>query len=114
MLGFVFLAWGRTLPTTHWTGSLFVFGMLTVQFTWGATLGVILGPSRRLRRWYWASLVFAVVPLEFTRMVTWLSFHFVGLQIAILCALVCLSVIVIETVAGVMVGNNIHSRLLAA
>jgi len=110
VLGMVFLAWGRTVPTTHWSGSLFVFGLLTVQFTWGLTLGLFVGASRKLRRWYWASLLFAAVPLEFTRMVTWLAFHFVGPAIALLCLVAGVAIIIIETAAGIMVGVDIQSR----
>lgn len=110
VLGIVFLMWGRAVPTTHWSGSLFVFGMLTVQFTWGVTLGLILGPSRKLRKWYWASLLFLPVPIGFTRILTWLAFHFVGLSIAAIVLVACVTVIIIETVAGVMVGVDLSSK----
>ena len=111
ILGSVALMWGRSLPTTHLSGCLLAFGLPTVQFTWGLTLGLIIGPSRKLRKWYWGSLLFLPIPLGFTRVATWLAFHFVGFSIAAIVLVACVSVIIIETVAGVMVGVDVHSKL---
>jgi hypothetical protein len=110
ILGTLFLVWGKAVPSTHWSGSLLAFGLPTVQFTWGFTVGLMLGPHRRYRRWWWASLLFSPVPLSFVYIATMLAYHFVGIDLAFLCVVFGLAVIIAETIAGVIVGMDAHTR----
>jgi hypothetical protein len=110
VLGTLFLLWGKAVPTTHWSGCLLAFGLPTVQFTWGVTVGLILGPQRNRRRWYWMSLVFIPAPLSFVYIVTMLAYHFISLYLALVCLVVGLGIIISETVAGVIVGIDAHTR----
>lgn len=110
VLGILFLLWGKAVPTTHWSGSLLAFGLPTVQFTWGFTLGMILGPHRKHRRWYWMALLFLPIPLDFVYIVTMLAYHFVGWEIALVCLAIGLTVVLVETVAGIVVGIDARLR----
>ena len=106
----VILLFGSVLPTTHWTGSLVVFGIPTVQFTWSMTIGMILGASRRNRPWYWSALLLSFIPLWFVRIACFLAFHFVGTSAAIFVGMVCGGVLIVETVAGVCCGIEANSN----
>ena len=110
LLGTLLLLWGSVLPTTHWTGSLLAFGLPTVQFTWSFTVGLILGPSQKHRRWYWTTLLLSFIPLSFVYVLCWLAYQFLGLSIALLCFSVCLTVLLVETYAGIFYGILAYRR----
>jgi hypothetical protein len=109
----VFLLFGSVLPTTHWSGCLLAFGVPTVQFTWGFTVGLIVGSNRNRRAWYWTSLLLCFIPLWMVRIFCFLAYHFVGLSAAIVCGTVCLAVIVLETYAGILNGIIKHNRCVS-
>lgn len=110
LLATLFLMWGRVLPTTHWTGSFVAFGLPTIQFTWSYTVGFIVGPSRRLRHLYGVTLLSSLFPLYFLGVMCWITYHFLGLYIAALLLMVCLVGLGMETYAGILFGNEAHSR----
>jgi hypothetical protein len=112
VLVMIFMLPSKGVPTNHWSDILAAFGLPTVQFTWSATVGLILGPSRRVRRWYWMSLLFSPVPLWFVSIITWLAYHFVGIDLACLCLIGGLGIVLLETVAGLFVGIGAHTRSL--
>ena len=105
-----FLQWDRGVPTTHWLGSLLAFALPTVQYTWSYTVGLILGPSRRYRRWFWTTLLLIFIPLSFARILCWLAYHFLGLPVAMVCGVVLLVVLLAETYSGILYGVQAHCR----
>jgi hypothetical protein len=73
---------------------------------------LILGPARRVRRWYWMSLLFSPVPLWFVYIATMLAYHFVGMSLALTFLIGGLGIVLLETVAGLFVGIGAHTRSL--
>src|ERR1041384_8840496 len=67
----------------NWMGSLVAFGLPTVQFTWSFTVGLVLGPRRQNRPWYWTALLLSFIPLSFVRILWFLAYHFLGLEAAL-------------------------------
>jgi len=104
--------WGKTDSTAHWPGMLFAFALPTVQFTWSATVGLILGPSRRVRRWYWLSLLFCPLPLWLVYIATILAHYFVNMSLAVTCVILGLGVVLLETAVGLFAGIGFHTKSL--
>lgn len=87
-----------------WMGMVFILSLLVIQFTWGFTVGLIVGPSRRRRSLLWWSLMPIFMPIYFIR---WLflipHWFFWGLLAAFILILAC------ETYCGVLLGVKVHS-----
>lgn len=94
----------------NWVGMLFAFALPTVQLTWSATVGLLLGPARRVRRWYWMALLFSPLPLWFVSIATMLAHHFFGMSLAV--TVLILGVILLETAAGLFLGIGAHIKSL--
>src|SRR5437016_3234036 len=90
LIVWVYCLWDPRKNLPYWMGMLLVFSLPTVQFTWSFTVGLVLGPYRRLRRLYWSVFFLSFIPLSFVRVVCWLAYHFFGIQTALLCLVVCL------------------------
>lgn len=100
----IFFLWdeGRRMPV--WTGSVLAFSLPTVQFTWSLTMGLLIGPSRKRRSWFWTTLLLSFIPLSFVRILCFLAYHFVGLYAALCCLTFCLAILFIETFMGIYFG----------
>lgn len=93
-----------------WMGHVIVFSILAIQFTWGFTVGLIVGPSRKRRPLLWASLFLIFMPLfVFSQIV-----RLVGIVAGPLWALFYLAIFIVllasETYCGVLLGAKIHSE----
>src|SRR5262245_35789893 len=66
---FVCCVWLYLFRTTarppDWTLHVLVWSILGIQFTWGFTVGLIVGPSRKRRQSLWWSLLTVFMPLWF-------------------------------------------------
>src|SRR5947207_15599717 len=49
----------------EWTFHVLLWSILGVQFTWGLTVGLMVGPNSRLRGRLWWSLLLIFMPLYF-------------------------------------------------
>jgi len=94
-----------------WAGSVTVFCSLMIQFTWSATVGLILGSNRRYRRWYWLTLLLIYIPLWLVRLLVFLVGHFFGVWEGILLLLACVFVLVAQTIGGIFVGLGLRQCL---
>ena len=103
--------WGNPTQHPHWMGSLLVFSLPTVQFTWSLTVAMILGANRRRRKLYWSALLLTFIPGYFLYILCMLAYMFLGLKAALLCLAVGLTVLIGETIAGILFGNEWRSRL---
>ena len=91
-----------------WTLLLALWSILGIQFTWGFTVGLIVGPSRAKRANLWWSLLLSFLPLYF----------FYHLSVAIgdslnpfwggMYFLTLLMIVLSETFAGVLLGAKAH------
>ena len=106
------LHWGKPGQMPDWAGMMFAFALPTVQFTWSATIGLILGPGRRVRRWYWLSLLSCPLPLWLVYIATILAHYFVNMSLAVTCVIVGLGVVLLETAAGLFAGIGAHTKSL--
>ena len=101
---FVFHAAGNAVPIPAWIIEVFILSVLIVQFTWGFTVGLIIGPGRKRRPLLWWSLMPIFMPIFFLR----------GLFFPHLFALALLAVFIVilacETYCGVLLGARMHSE----
>ncbi len=87
---------------------LFLWSIVVIQFTWGFTVGLAVGPTRKNRSKLWWSLLTIFMPLFFFSAPIFAFFAF-----NLFAGLLYLSAIVIilasETYAGVLLGAKMHS-----
>lgn len=87
-----------------WMIEIFIISILAIQFTWGFTVGLLVGPSRKRRPLLWWSLLPIFMPVYFIR----------GLMFPHLFALALLAVFIMilacETYGGVLMGAKLHSE----
>jgi|SRR5579871_4712886 len=105
---FAWLCLLREYEQPAWAGHLILWSILGVQFTWGLTVGLIVGPSRKRRSLLWWSLLTVFMPLiPLTSIVA-----FIGLYTNLLVALVYLGIFTMilacETFCGVLLGAKLH------
>src|SRR5213083_894447 len=64
---FVCLVWLFTIRSgdgiPEWMGHVILWSILGVQFSWGLTVGLLVGPSRKRRLLLWWSLLLVFMPL---------------------------------------------------
>ncbi len=102
----LFLFEARQQPP-DWTLALAIWSVFGIQFTWGFTVGLIVGPGRANRLNLWWSLLLSFLPLYFT------YFMFLGIMEgspfwAIAFALTALVLVASETFCGVLLGAKAH------
>ena len=61
----VWLCLFRLRPLPFWTVHVFIWSILAIQFTWGFTVGLCVGPGRSSRKNLWWSLLTVFMPLYF-------------------------------------------------
>lgn len=94
-----------------WAGSITVFAVLTVQFTWSFTVGLIVGPSRQRRPALLACLLLAFMPLQFVGMMTWVIGNLLNWRAAITFLIAALGVFLVELGTGLWYGMECHILL---
>ena len=97
-----------TKEPPDWTVILAYWSILGIQFTWGFTVGLIVGPSRSKRINLWWSLLLSFLPLYF---LYWIAF-FIGMNIGVVWGVVFfltfVALIGCETFGGVLLGAKAH------
>ena len=61
-----------------WMIHVLVWSILVIQFTWGLTVGMMVGPGRSPRPWLWLSLLTLSLPVYFVGGLVRIIFHFMG------------------------------------
>lgn len=91
-----------------WMIHVFLWSILAVQFTWGYTVGLIVGPSRNRRSQLWWSLLTIFMPLYLIGpLCTIIAFHNVFLALGYF--LIFVMILACETYCGIMLGAKHHS-----
>lgn len=93
-----------------WMGHVFFWSVLGVQFTWGYTIGRLVGPSRAKRRQLWWSLLTIFMPLYFFSFLFQVFRHFFGLWNALAYLALFVVILACETFCGVWLGARAHGR----
>lgn len=111
---FVCLVWlylfQATAQPPAWMIHVFIWSVLAIQFTWGFTVGLIVGPSRRRRQWLWASLLTIFMPLYFVGALLRAIFAMMGPLYALVYLTAFTAILGCETFGGVMLGARIHGQ----
>ncbi|HLJ55517.1 MAG TPA: hypothetical protein VKT77_10810 [Chthonomonadaceae bacterium] len=90
-----------------WMIHVFLWSILAVQFTWGYTVGLLVGPSRKRRPLLWWSLLTIFMPLYLIApLCTFIAFH--NAIVALGYFLVFVMILACETYCGVMQGAKAH------
>jgi hypothetical protein len=91
-----------------WAITLFLWSIFAIQFTWGFTVGLAVGPARKSRSKLWWSLVTLLLPLSLMAQPL-LTLLLVSplLFVAYLSAIVI--ILASETYAGVLLGAKMRS-----
>ena len=95
----------------NWTIHIFALSLLVIQFTWGVTVGLTVGPSRKRRPLLWWSLMTAFMPLLFISSIVYTLLYELGWFGALLYFAAFLTILASETYTGVMLGVRWHSEL---
>ncbi len=111
---FVCLVWlalfhSRQEPA-EWMIHVFLWSILGIQFTWGFTVGLIVGPSRKRRSLLWWSLLTVFMPLWFFSLIVRVMFQIGGPLVALIYLAVFVILLACETFGGVLLGARIHSE----
>lgn len=93
-----------------WMIHVFLWSVLGIQFSWGYTVGLIAGPSRRRRWLLWFSLLTVFMPLYFVAALFRLLVHFMGLPTALMYLAIFVTVLSCETFCGVLLGVRANAK----
>ena len=110
---FICLVWLYALrvPTEeNWIVHVLVLSILAVQFTWGFTVGLIVGPGRKRRPLLWWSLLTVFMPLWIYGALIKILFWTSGPLIALLYLAAIVAIVASETYCGVLLGAKMHSE----
>lgn len=93
----------------EWMGHVVIWSILGIQFTWGFTIGLLVGPARKRRGLLWWSLLTLFMPLY---LVGPLCFFIALHNMALACIYFSIFVMILtcETYCGVMLGAKAHSK----
>ena len=87
---------------------LFWWSILGVQFTWGLTVGLLVGPAKKDRPLLWWSLLLVFMPLwVYGGLGLFLLMNF-GLILGLLYLMTFAVIVASETYCGVVLGAKIH------
>ena len=92
-----------------WMFHVFIWSILGVQFTWGYTVGLLVGPSRSRRSLLWWSLLTSFMPLYLVGPLC----YFIALHSPFLACgyfAVFVTILAGETYCGVMLGAKTHGE----
>ena len=97
-----------------WTFLLAMWSILGIQFTWGFTVGLIVGPSRASRMNLWWSLLLSFLPMYFFYHLS----RFIGDELGAFWGgmffLTFLVIVASETFAGVLLGAKAHIAVVGS
>jgi len=93
-----------------WMGHIAIWSILAIQFTWGLTVGLIVGPDRARRSWLWWSLLTVFLPLWPISLMCVIISSFTGIFIGLTYLLAFVLILACETFCGVLLGVKLHSQ----
>ena len=108
---FVCLAWLYAFHAEepgNLIGHIILWSVLGVQFTWGFTVGLIVGPGRKRRPLLWWSLLTVFMPLWVYGGVAHVFFYLFGPLIALVYLAAFIAIVASETYCGVLLGAKMH------
>jgi len=91
-----------------WMIHVFLWSVLAIQFTWGLTVGLLVGPSRRTRGRLWWSLLTLPMPLWFLANVFKALWVAVGPLAASVYLTLFVAILACETFGGVVLGCRLR------
>jgi len=100
---------GSDRPPT-WMMHIFFWSIIGVQFTWGYTVGLLVGPSRRKRHLLWWSLLLVFMPLYPLSFLFRIFLHVFPLPVALTYIALLVSLIGCQTFGGVLLGVRAHGK----
>lgn len=90
-----------------WMVHVFIWSILGVQFSWGYTVGLLVGPGRKRRPLLWWSLLTIFMPLYLVGPICYLiAFHNVFVASGYFAVFVM--ILACETYCGVLQGAKAH------
>ena len=92
-----------------WMWQLMFWSILCVQFTWGFTVGLLVGPRRKRRPLLWWSLLTVFYPLYFFSWIVRIILLGAGPFWALFWLATFVVILACETFGGVLLGAKIHS-----
>jgi len=93
----------------NWMIHVFIWSILGVQFTWGYTVGLLVGPGRKRRPLLWWSLLTIFMPLYLIGpLCFYIAFH--NLFVAMGYFAVFVMILACETYCGVLLGAKRHAE----
>jgi hypothetical protein len=95
-----------------WMLHIVIWSILGIQFTWGFTVGLRVGPSRKRRDLLWWSLLTIFMPIWFFSHVAVALIFLQGLLIGLIYLAFFVVILACETFGGVLLGARIHSEQL--
>ncbi len=99
---------GQSEPK-EWMLHVFLWSILGVQFTWGFTIGLIVGPKKGNRKRLWWSLLTVFMPLFLIGHLCFaIAMH--SLFLAAAYGAVFTMILACETYCGILLGAKLHSR----
>ena len=110
---FVCLVWLYALRATEahdWVVHVLILSILAIQFTWGFTVGLIVGPGRKRRPMLWWSLLTVFMPLWIYGGMVHVLFWAYGPLVALLYLAAIVAIVASETYCGVLLGAKVHSE----
>lgn len=99
---------GGDMP--EWVVHVVVWSILGVQFTWGFTIGLLVGPARKNRGKLWWSLLTIFLPLWFMGALAHIIFWSEGLLLATVYLAFFVIILASETYCGVLAGVRAHAQ----
>lgn len=99
----------RTEPP-DWVSHVIVWSVLGIQFTWGYTVGLLVGPGRARRSQLWWSLLTVFLPLYPLGILLRILVFVCGLPLALVYGALFVVLLACETFGGVLLGVRAHSR----
>ena len=99
---------GQSEPK-EWMLHVFLWSVLGVQFTWGFTIGLIVGPKKGNRKRLWWSLLTVFMPLFLIGHLCFeIAMH--SLFLAVAYGAIFTMILACETYCGILLGAKLHFR----
>lgn len=93
-----------------WMMHVFFWSILGIQFTWGYTVGLLVGPSRSKRGLLWWSLLLIFMPLYPLSYLFRIFLHVFPFPVALTYIALIVSLLGCQTFGGVLLGVRGHGR----
>lgn len=116
---FVMCVWLYFLGILHggegelyeWMMHVLFLSLIGIQFTWGFTVGLIVGPKRQNRNRLWWSLLTISIPASVFGWFLHVIVFSWGILVAALYLAAFVFMLACETYGGVMLGAQIHAQV---